>query len=129
MPGGGYSCAAELFEPAYRSQSGLQPSVIGFDWIISVSLGDMAGGRHQLVEYPRVGGRVISGDLNWGRPVFQGTGEESPGGHHVPLLGDQHVDDLPVLVDGPVQIDPSSGDLGVVRSTRSALPVFLLVGF
>jgi hypothetical protein len=46
--------------------------VIGFDRIISVSLGDMAGGRHQLVEYPRVGGRVISGDLNRGRPVFTG---------------------------------------------------------
>jgi hypothetical protein len=46
VPGDDYSCAAELFEPAYRSQSGLQPSVIGFDRIISVSLGDMAGGRH-----------------------------------------------------------------------------------
>jgi hypothetical protein len=79
VPGGGYSCAAELFEPAHCSQSGLQPSVIGFDRIISVLLGDMAGGRHQLVEYPRVGGRVISGDLDRGRPVFQGVGEESPG--------------------------------------------------
>jgi hypothetical protein len=58
-------------------------------------LGDMAGGGHQLVEHPRVGGRVISGDLNRRRPVFKGTGEESPGGRQVPLLGDQHVDDLP----------------------------------
>src|SRR5207248_9844742 len=83
VPGGDYSCAAELFEPAHRSQSGLQPSVIGFDRVVSVLLGDMAGGRHQLVEYPRIGGRVISGHLNRGRPVFQGTGEESPGGQRV----------------------------------------------
>ena len=107
------SCAPELFEPAHRSQSGLQPSVIGFDRIISVLLGDMASGGHQLVEYPRVGGRVISGDINRGRPVFQGAGEESPGGRQIPLLGDQHIEDLPVLVDDPVQIHPPPGDLGV----------------
>jgi len=72
----------------------------------------MAGGRHQLVEHARVGGRVISGDLNRGRPVFQGVGEESPGGRQVALLADQHVDDLPELVDGPIQINPPSSDLG-----------------
>ena len=96
------SCAAELFEPAHRSQSGLQPSVIGFDRVISVLLGDMTGSGHQLVEHSRVGSRVISGDLNRRRPVFQGASEESPGGRQIPLLGDQHVDDLPELVDGPV---------------------------
>jgi hypothetical protein len=31
VPGADDSCAAELFEAAHRSQSGLQPSVIGFD--------------------------------------------------------------------------------------------------
>ena len=63
VPGGDDSCAAQLFEPAHGSQSGLQPSVIGFDRIVSVLFGDMAGGGHQLVEHSRVGGRVISGDL------------------------------------------------------------------
>jgi hypothetical protein len=72
VAGSDYSCAAELFEPAHGSQSGLQPSVIAFDRIISVLLGDMAGARHQLVEHPRVGSRVIGGDLNRGRPMFQG---------------------------------------------------------
>ena len=113
VPGSNYSCAAELFEPAHGTQSGIQPSVIGFDRVIFVLLGDMAGGRYQLVEYPRVGGRVISGDLNRGRPVFQGASEESPGGRRVPLLGDQHVDDLPELVDGPVQIHPPSRNFGL----------------
>src|SRR5256885_5624314 len=85
----------------------------GFDRVVFVLLGDMTGARHQLVEYPRVGGRVISGDLGRRRPVVQGAGEESPGGRQVPLLGDQHVDDLPELVDGPVEIHPPSRDLGV----------------
>jgi hypothetical protein len=40
-------------------------------------------------------------------------GEESPGGRQVSLLGDQHVDELPKLVDGSVQIHPPSGNLGV----------------
>jgi hypothetical protein len=93
VSGGDDSCAAELCEPAHGSQSGFQPSVIGFDRVVSVLLGDMAGG-HQLVEHPWAGGRVISGDLGRGLPVFQGTGEESPGGRQVPFLGDQHVDDL-----------------------------------
>src|SRR5918911_7247 len=67
------TCAAELFEPAHRLQSGLQPSVIGFDRIVSVLLGDMTGGRHQLIEHPRVGGGTISGDLDRGRRVIQGA--------------------------------------------------------
>jgi hypothetical protein len=37
--------------------------------------------------------------------MFQGAGEKSPGGCQVPLLGDQHVNDLSELVDGPVQTD------------------------
>jgi hypothetical protein len=32
--------------------------------------------------------------------------EESPGGRQVPLLGGQHVDDLPELINRPVQIQP-----------------------
>jgi hypothetical protein len=72
VPGSDHSCAAELFEPTHRSQSGFQPSGIGFDRVVSVLLGDMAGSGHQLVEHPRVGGRVISGDLDRGRPMFRG---------------------------------------------------------
>jgi hypothetical protein len=61
--------------------------------------------------------------------VLEGTGEEPAGGDQIPFLRDQHVNDLAILVDRPIQIDPSSRDSDVVRSTRSALPVFLLVGF
>ena len=36
VPGGDDLYAAELFEPAHRSQSRFQPSVIGFDRVVSV---------------------------------------------------------------------------------------------
>src|SRR5689334_6804107 len=62
VPGGDYLYAAELVEPAHRPQSGLQPSVIGFDRVVSVLLGDMTGRRRQLFEHPRVSGR---GSLFW----------------------------------------------------------------
>jgi hypothetical protein len=45
--------------------------------------------------------------------VSQSLGEEPPGGRQVPLLRDQHVDDLPVLVYRPIQIDPPPGDLDI----------------
>jgi hypothetical protein len=48
--------------------------VIGFDRVVSELLGDMAGGRHQLVEHGWVGNRLIGGDLDRGRPVFKGAG-------------------------------------------------------
>jgi hypothetical protein len=113
VPGGDYLCAAKLFEPAHRPQSGLQPSVIGFDQVVSVLLGDMTGGGHQLIEHPRVGGRAISADLDRGQPVIKGTGEELTSGGQIPLLGDYDVDDLPELIDRSVQIDPSAADLDV----------------
>jgi hypothetical protein len=45
--------------------------------------------------------------------VSQRAGEEPASGGGVPLLGHQHVDDLAVLVDGPVQVPPPGGDLDV----------------
>jgi len=73
----------------------------------------MTGGEHQLIEHPRVGGRTVGGDLDRRPPVLTGAGEELPGGRQISFLGDQNVDDLAELVDGPVQVDPSSRDLGV----------------
>ena len=43
----------------------------------------------------------------------QGAGEEAAGGGGVPVLGQQHVDDLPVLVDRLVQVALPAGDLDV----------------
>jgi hypothetical protein len=45
--------------------------------------------------------------------VLEGAGAEPASGYQVPLLRDQHVNDLPILVDGPVQIHPAPGYLDV----------------
>ena len=55
----------------------------------------------------------VGGYLARARAVLEGAREEPAGGCQIPLFRDQHVDDLPVLVDGPVQIDPAPGDLDV----------------
>ena len=54
--------------------------------------------------------------------MLQGAGEESAGRRYVPLRGDQHVDDLPELVDRPVQINPPPGDLDVGFVNEPAIP-------
>src|SRR5947209_3168984 len=40
---------AEPFEATHRSESALEPTMIGLDWIIPVLLHDMAHGRQQLI--------------------------------------------------------------------------------
>jgi hypothetical protein len=54
----------------------------------------MARHGQQLIDHSRVGGRLMSADLAWAWAVPQGTGEEPASGRQVPLLRDQHVDDL-----------------------------------
>jgi hypothetical protein len=78
--------------------------VIGFDPVVAVLLGDVRGGRDQFVQHPRVRAGLVGGHLDRRRAVPQCPDEEPACGGGVPLFGQQHVDDLPVLVDRPVQI-------------------------
>jgi hypothetical protein len=103
--------------------------MVCFDRIVCVLLGDVTGAWQPLVERPWVGGRAVGGHFGRWWTVLQRLGEELPGGFQITLFGDQDVDDLAELVDRSVQVNPSSRNFDVVRSTRSALPVFLLVGF
>ena len=73
----------------------------------------MARRGQQLSDHSRVGGRLIGADLAGTWAVLQGMGEEPASGRQVPLLGDQHVDDLPELVNRPVQIHPLPGHLDI----------------
>jgi hypothetical protein len=87
--------------------------VIGFDCVVRVLLHDVAGSGEQLVEHPRVGRYSISAHFARARAVLQGAGEKPAGGRQIPLLEDQDVDDLPVLIDRLVQIDSPPGNLDV----------------
>jgi hypothetical protein len=85
--------------------------VIGFDGIVRILLGDVAGGGQQLIEHPGVGRCPVGAYLARARAMGEGPGEEPAGGRQVPLLGHQHVDELPELVDRAGEIDPSPGEL------------------
>ena len=100
----------ELFQPAHRAQPSLQPAMISFNTIIGVLLGHVGRGRNQFVDHPQVRAGPVGGHLDRRRPLRQRSGEEPAGGRGVPLLGEHDVDDLPVLVDRPVQIPPPASD-------------------
>jgi hypothetical protein len=101
---------AKPFEATHRSEPGLEPTVIGFDGVVGVLLHDVARRRQQLIEYPWVGGRPISGHLGWAWAVLKSADEESASGRQISILRGHDVDDLAVLVDRPVQKNPAPGD-------------------
>jgi len=84
--------------------------MVGFDSVVTVLLGHVRGCRDQVGQHPQVGAGLVGGHLDRHRPVEEGAGEEAVGGGGVPLFRQQHVDDLPVLVDRPVQVPPPAGD-------------------
>ncbi len=87
--------------------------MIGFDGVVGILLGDMAGGGQQFVEDTGVGRGPVSGHLARANAVLKGAGKEPMGGRQIPLPGHQHVDDLAVLVDRPVKIGPAPGDFHI----------------
>jgi hypothetical protein len=84
-----------------------------FYGIVGVLLGDVAGGREQFFEHAGVGRCPVGGNLAGSLTVVQGAVKEPACRRQIPFLGHQRVDDLPILVDRPVQIDPAPRDLGV----------------
>jgi len=53
-----------------------------------------------------------------------------PASGGIAALGQQHVDDLTVLIDRPIQVGPAAGDRDLgVGSGRGAVSVFRLIGF
>lgn len=91
-----------------------EPAVTGFHGVVGVSVGDVAGCREQLVDDARVGPCPVSADLDRHHTdLLPRLGEERSGGVQVPALGRQDLDDLAVLIDGPVQVVPCPGDLDV----------------
>jgi hypothetical protein len=80
--------------------------MIGFDPVVRKLLGHMHRVRPEFFHHAQVRAGLVGGDLHWRWAVGERAGEEEAGRRGVALLGQQHVDDLPVLVDRPVQIPP-----------------------
>jgi hypothetical protein len=71
-------------------------------------------GREQLVQHDRVGRWPVGEDLDRPGPGYgDGPVEEPRGRGGVTPSGDVHVDDLPELIDRPVDVAPLSGGLDV----------------
>jgi hypothetical protein len=99
----------------HRPEPGFQPPVIVLDWVVRVALDSVQRGGDQLVEDPRIGGCPVSGDLGRDRCEAQRAGKEPAGRAQVTPRGQQHVDDLAILVDRPVQVRPPASDLDMSR--------------
>jgi hypothetical protein len=56
VTGSDHAGRAKPFETTHRPQPGLESSVVGFDGVIGVLLGDVASSGEKLVEHARVGG-------------------------------------------------------------------------
>jgi hypothetical protein len=87
VSGADHAGAAEPFEAAHRPQSGLEPSMIGFDRIVGILLGDVARGGCQLIERAGVGRCAVGGHVAGVWAMFEGAGDEPAGGRQIPLLG------------------------------------------
>jgi hypothetical protein len=87
--------------------------VISFDRVVRILLGDVASRGQQLIEHPRIRSSPVGAHLGRLWTVVERLCEEPASGRQVPFLGHKDVNNLPKLVDRPVQIDPSPGDFDV----------------
>jgi len=101
------------FGAPHGAKSCLEAPVVSFDPVVGVLSGVVQCSRQEVGNGPDQCVGPVSGDLS--RPAV-GTdriGEERRGGLEVSPLGYEHVDDLPVLVNGAVDVSPGPGDLHV----------------
>jgi hypothetical protein len=102
-------------QAAHRSEPVLELAVICFDRIVSVPFDVMPRRRDQLlhdcvVDPGGVGDDLARRHLQRGQRCL----EEPTGRGRIPVRRDEHVDDLTVLVDGPVHVPPDIVDLYVL---------------
>jgi hypothetical protein len=89
----------------------------------------MPGRGQQFLQHDWVGGGLVGDDLDRGdlrraeRPL-----EEPAGSGRVAPWGDEHVDDLPCLVDGSVGLAPAAGDLHMGLVDLPAVPDGMAAG-
>ena len=84
-----------------------------FDKIIAVLLREMASSGHQLIQHTRRGRCLVRRHRARVAAVIQSPSKEPTSGCQVPLLRHQYVDELAILVDGSVQVDPPPGNLRI----------------
>ena len=76
--------------------------MVGFDCVVRVLLGDVAGRGQQLIKHSRIRSSPVGAHLGRSCAVVERLGEEPASGREIPLLRDENIDDLAELVDRPV---------------------------
>ncbi len=113
VSGADHSDRAQLFKATHQPQPGLKPIMICFDKVITALLSDMASSGHQLIEHPRISRCFIRRHRARVGAVIQSPGNRPASGRQVSLFGHQYVDDLAILVDRSIQVDPAPGNLHI----------------
>jgi hypothetical protein len=91
----------------------LQESVVGLNSVLGVPGGVVESGRQKLHDHPHQDMGPVSGNHGSLAVGIDRCDEEAGDSLQVPPLGQEHVDDLAVLVDRPVDVAPRAGDLDV----------------
>jgi hypothetical protein len=87
--------------------------MIGFDAVVGVPGGVVKCIRQELCNDSEQGVGPIGGDLGRLAMGSDHRGEELRGGLEVSLSGHEHVNGLPILVNGPVDVSPGPRHLHV----------------
>src|SRR5664280_1414394 len=101
------------FEAPHRAKSCLEAPVVSFDSVVGVLGGVMERSRQEFCYHSDQGVGPVSRDLDWLAMGGDRRGEEPCRSLQVSLLGHEHVDDLPILVNGPVDVSPGPRHLHV----------------
>src|ERR1019366_912765 len=99
------------FEASHWAKSGLEAPVVSFYPVVGVLGGVVNCVREELCNPADQGVGPVGGDLDRLAMCGDYRGEELPGGLQVSPRGHEYVDDLPISVNGPVDISPGPRDL------------------
>jgi hypothetical protein len=97
--------------------------VIGFYGIVAYCSKTCRAAGTSSSMMRRVDRRPVGADLDRRRAERRRTGEERSGGVGVAAGRHENVDDLPELIDRPVQVRPPAGNLPEVSSTNHLSPL------
>jgi hypothetical protein len=97
--------------------------VVGLNPVVGVLLGVVPRRRQQLFQDDRVGRRLIGHDLAWHGPRRADSPlEESTGRPQIAPWRDEHIDDLPELIDRTVDVAPAASHFHIGLIYLPAVP-------
>ena len=108
-----HPCRVVAFESTHRTQSGFEPSVVAFDAVVRILLSVMKRAWDEVFDRGPQRGGPIGHDLDRLTVQAQRCREEPSCGSEIAAHRDEYVDDLPVLINGAVDVAPRAGDFDV----------------